>query len=59
MVVITSRRRLSGLAAAFGARLTGLDVPSATEAIRCFLRRVGAVGRCLGFRCVGLVRDLR
>ncbi|MFI0544290.1 BTAD domain-containing putative transcriptional regulator [Streptomyces sp. WSLK1-3] len=41
MVVITSRRRLSGLAAALGARLTGLDVPSATEAIRCFLQRVG------------------
>ncbi|MEU2228056.1 BTAD domain-containing putative transcriptional regulator [Streptomyces sp. NPDC018347] len=44
MVVITSRRRLSGLAAAFGARLTGLDVPSTTEAIGCFLRRAG-VGR--------------
>ncbi|WP_331728103.1 BTAD domain-containing putative transcriptional regulator [Streptomyces sp. NBC_01176] len=44
MVVITSRRRLSGLAAALGARLTGLDVPSGTEAIRCFLQRVG-VGR--------------
>lgn len=45
MVVITGRRRLSGLAAAFGARLTGLDVPSAAEAIRFFLQRIGAVGR--------------
>ncbi|MCX5355684.1 BTAD domain-containing putative transcriptional regulator [Streptomyces mirabilis] len=42
MVVITSRRRLSGLAAVLGARLTSLDVPSATEATRCFLERVGA-----------------
>ncbi|NEC34711.1 BTAD domain-containing putative transcriptional regulator [Streptomyces rubrogriseus] len=41
MVVITSRRRLNGLAAAFGARLTSLDVPSDREAIGCFLRRVG------------------
>jgi DNA-binding SARP family transcriptional activator len=41
MVVITSRRRLSGLAAAFGARLTSLDVPSAAEAARSFLERVG------------------
>ncbi|WP_234544835.1 AfsR/SARP family transcriptional regulator [Streptomyces shenzhenensis] len=42
MAVITSRRRLSGLAAALGARLTSLDVPSATEATRCFLERLGA-----------------
>ncbi|MFC9289094.1 BTAD domain-containing putative transcriptional regulator, partial [Streptomyces sp. NPDC057052] len=42
MVVITSRRRLGGLASAHGARLIGLDVPSSTEATECFLERIGA-----------------
>ncbi|MET8566373.1 BTAD domain-containing putative transcriptional regulator [Streptomyces flaveolus] len=41
MVVVTSRRRLSGLAAAHGARLVGLDVPAPAEAAESFLRRVG------------------
>ncbi|WP_234545059.1 AfsR/SARP family transcriptional regulator [Streptomyces shenzhenensis] len=41
MVVITSRGRLSAIAAAHGARLTGLDVLPSTEAIGCFLERAG------------------
>ncbi|MGV9355395.1 BTAD domain-containing putative transcriptional regulator [Streptomyces misionensis] len=41
MVVVTSRRRLSGLAIAHGARLVGLDLPAPAEAAACFLRRVG------------------
>ncbi|WP_051848708.1 AfsR/SARP family transcriptional regulator [Streptomyces sp. NRRL WC-3725] len=41
MVVVTSRRRLSGLAAAHGARLVGLDVPAPAEAAESFLRRLG------------------
>ncbi|MFI6208152.1 BTAD domain-containing putative transcriptional regulator [Streptomyces sp. NPDC051041] len=45
MVVVTGRRRLSGLAAAYGARLVGLQVPSAAEAAGCFLRRLGPAHR--------------
>ncbi|CAM5490655.1 AfsR/SARP family transcriptional regulator [Streptomyces fumanus] len=41
-VLITGRRRLTDLATLNGARLLSLDVPSAAEAARCFLRRVGA-----------------
>ncbi|MER6978926.1 BTAD domain-containing putative transcriptional regulator [Streptomyces carpinensis] len=41
MVVVTSRARLIGLAAAHGAQLLGLDVLSVDEATSCFLERVG------------------
>ncbi|MFE9445139.1 BTAD domain-containing putative transcriptional regulator [Streptomyces sp. NPDC006602] len=41
MVVVTSRRRLIGLAAAHGARLLALDTPLTAEATAGFLRRVG------------------
>ncbi|WP_344604075.1 AfsR/SARP family transcriptional regulator [Streptomyces glaucus] len=40
MAVVTSRSRLTGLAAAHGARLLTLDVPSAEEAAETFLERV-------------------
>ncbi|MEU6848025.1 transcriptional regulator [Streptomyces sp. NPDC046716] len=42
MVVVTSRSPLIGLAAAHGAWLLGLDVPSAATAAECFLRRISA-----------------
>ncbi|WP_229378517.1 BTAD domain-containing putative transcriptional regulator [Streptomyces sp. VRA16 Mangrove soil] len=42
MVVVTSRSRLLGLAAAHGARLLSLDLPSMAAATECFLRRVGS-----------------
>ncbi|MFF9488229.1 BTAD domain-containing putative transcriptional regulator [Streptomyces sp. NPDC014676] len=41
-VLITGRRRLTDLATMNGARLLSLDVPSAAEAARCFVQRVGA-----------------
>ncbi|MFJ9721724.1 BTAD domain-containing putative transcriptional regulator [Streptomyces sp. NPDC101209] len=41
MVVITGRGRLSGLAAAHGARMIGLGVFSEAEAVRCLAERVG------------------
>ncbi|MET9297075.1 BTAD domain-containing putative transcriptional regulator [Streptomyces sp. NPDC003077] len=41
MVLITARRRLTNLATMNGARLVSLDVPSAQEAARCFVRRAG------------------
>ncbi|MFI6208157.1 BTAD domain-containing putative transcriptional regulator [Streptomyces sp. NPDC051041] len=40
MAVVTSRSRLTGLAAAHGARLLTLDVPSAEEAAETFMERV-------------------
>ncbi|MFI7143022.1 BTAD domain-containing putative transcriptional regulator [Streptomyces massasporeus] len=40
-VVVTSRGRLAGLAAAHGARLFTLDVPSPREATVCLLERIG------------------
>ncbi|MET9296998.1 BTAD domain-containing putative transcriptional regulator [Streptomyces sp. NPDC003077] len=43
MVVVTSRTRLTGLAAAHGAHLATLEVPSADEATAGFLRRVEGV----------------
>jgi tetratricopeptide (TPR) repeat protein/transcriptional regulator with XRE-family HTH domain len=42
LVVITSRSQLSGLAAADGARLLGLDVLSHTEAVQLLAARLGA-----------------
>ncbi|MEU6745484.1 transcriptional regulator [Spirillospora sp. NPDC046719] len=39
-VVVTSRSRLTGLAAANGAHLLTLDVPSLQEAASCFTRRI-------------------
>ncbi|MEU3445176.1 AfsR/SARP family transcriptional regulator [Streptomyces griseoincarnatus] len=55
MVVVTSRRRLSGLAAAHGARLVGLDVPAPAEAAESFLRRVG---RARADARAGVVEDI-
>lgn len=43
MVVVTSRSRLIGLAAAHGARLLALGLPSMAEATACFLQRVGSM----------------
>ncbi|MGW4597827.1 AfsR/SARP family transcriptional regulator [Streptomyces sp. NPDC004457] len=40
MVIVTSRTRLTALAAAHGAQLLTLDVPSAAEATSIFLERV-------------------
>ncbi|MER6979312.1 BTAD domain-containing putative transcriptional regulator, partial [Streptomyces carpinensis] len=40
MVIVTSRSRLTGLAAAHGAHLLTLDVPSSAESTRTFLERV-------------------
>ncbi|MCG7205571.1 AfsR/SARP family transcriptional regulator [Streptomyces arenae] len=41
MVVVTSRRRLNGLATTHEARLVSLDVPPAAEASECLLRCPG------------------
>ncbi|MFF5549595.1 AfsR/SARP family transcriptional regulator [Streptomyces olivaceoviridis] len=52
MVVVTGRSRLIGLAAAHGARLLSLDLPSVAEATACFLRRVGPARTDVGVAVV-------
>jgi tetratricopeptide (TPR) repeat protein/transcriptional regulator with XRE-family HTH domain len=58
LVVVTSRSRLAGLAAADGARLLGLDVLTRAEAIELLAARLGAARAAAEPGAVGQIADM-
>jgi tetratricopeptide (TPR) repeat protein len=58
LVVVTSRNRLAGLAAADGARLLGLDVLTRAEAVQLLTARLGSARAAAEPAAVGEIADL-